>query len=413
MLNKLEDAESDRLSQRRINKLNERLISNEEQNSIAEILYDLANLLARYDSPIAKRESIELMRRALDKKVLIFGVKYAECIAIKQRLKELLVEHAQYLSVEINNTINNSDQLDVATQRRSALSQSATLNRQRSNSLTAPTGRFSSTNTTHPPPPYGNTVHVSNVNCSDMPGGSGGTQRADELSRWIEHNSIIRVIPPGKWQTTSKRNITTANNNNISKSNQYFNIRQQQQQQQQQYLKENSSELNSLSLIETTDYFQTSVYADQSEPSGNLMAGASASQQFVNKSDVLDVNTNSNSNAAVSNAPFARSNAQKPAHTNSNNHSSNNNNNNHTAHKSVHKRLCYIPTATSIDVHNAMTVSGPNSDVKQLARTEPTPGHNRLRKLKNVYYKSAWYDVPPGSSKLRFKSYIKLAPNAF
>ena len=50
-----------------------------------------------------------------------------------------------------------------------------------------------------------------------------------------------------------------------------------------------------------------------------------------------------------------------------------------------------------------------NNDEKNVITSTSVKG----KILKKIYYKSAWYDVPPGSSKRRFKSYVKVAPNAW
>jgi hypothetical protein len=120
----------------------------------------------------------------------------------------------------------------------------------------------------------------------------------------------------------------------------------------------------------------------------------------------------------------------------------------------VHSRNCKAPTALSIDVHNIKTINGPHSCLRTMLELKSTTlkldkklnknvlvtssrsAHGlRYNKkidgdgdenektfisehdvkgkiLKKIYYKSAWYDVPPGSSKRRFRSYVKVTPNA-
>ena len=92
-----------------------------------------------------------------------------------------------------------------------------------------------------------------------------------------------------------------------------------------------------------------------------------------------------------------------------------------------HSKRCRCPTAVSIDIHNTYTVNGPNSSLKALLRCNSIKGSSstdanqsqsipaissaKKKVLKHIYYKSAWYDSPPGSSKARFKNFIKLEPN--
>ena len=116
------------------------------------------------------------------------------------------------------------------------------------------------------------------------------------------------------------------------------------------------------------------------------------------------------------------------------------------ARNEIHSRNCRAPTALSIDIHNAKTINGPHSCLRTMLELKnatlkldddkqtksilvTSKSVNNLynnndeknvitstsvkgKILKKIYYKSAWYDVPPGSSKRRFKSYVKVAPNA-
>ncbi len=80
-----------------------------------------------------------------------------------------------------------------------------------------------------------------------------------------------------------------------------------------------------------------------------------------------------------------------------------------------HQQICYIPTAFSVDIHNSASIHGPHSSVKDILseslkdKTVHKP-HSAI--LKPIYYKSAWYDRPIGSSKKRFKHFLKLSPNS-
>lgn len=70
-----------------------RVFRNEEQNSIAEILFDLGCLLSTFDSHISKKEAIDYIRRALDIKVLLFGPNHNDCSIINSKLNESLLDY--------------------------------------------------------------------------------------------------------------------------------------------------------------------------------------------------------------------------------------------------------------------------------------------------------------------------------
>ena len=94
------------------------------------------------------------------------------------------------------------------------------------------------------------------------------------------------------------------------------------------------------------------------------------------------------------------------------------------AKTSIHAKHCKLPTALSVDIHNTRTVtSGPHSSIKTLMNPSVILSNNLAKMsmqapnvqnkvLKHIYYKSAWYDLPPGSSMRRYKNYIKVTPNA-
>lgn len=79
-----------------------------------------------------------------------------------------------------------------------------------------------------------------------------------------------------------------------------------------------------------------------------------------------------------------------------------------------HERACYMPSAFSIDIHNSATVHGPHSSIRTIlaeSTKDKTIYKPHSAIVKQVYYKSAWYDLPYGSSKKRFKHFEKLKPN--
>ena len=89
----------------------------------------------------------------------------------------------------------------------------------------------------------------------------------------------------------------------------------------------------------------------------------------------------------------------------------------------IHSQHCKCPTAISIDTHNAMTINGPHSCVRHLLnanllsssdkiKINYKPPNVQTKILKHIYYKSVWYDLPPGSSMRRYKSYVKVSSKA-
>lgn len=67
---------------------------NEEQNSIAEILFDLGCLLATYDSKISKNEALDCIQRSLDIKILLLGPEHTDCLIINKKLNEIVIENS-------------------------------------------------------------------------------------------------------------------------------------------------------------------------------------------------------------------------------------------------------------------------------------------------------------------------------
>ncbi len=61
---------------------NEKYISNEEKNNIAEILFDLGCLLATYESKLSKREGIDCLRKSHDIKIIILVKLSSVCVRV-------------------------------------------------------------------------------------------------------------------------------------------------------------------------------------------------------------------------------------------------------------------------------------------------------------------------------------------
>ena len=74
-----------------------RVFRNEEQNSIAEILFDLGCLLTTFETNISKKEAIDYIRRALDIKVILFGPNHADCTIINKKLNESLLDYNNFI----------------------------------------------------------------------------------------------------------------------------------------------------------------------------------------------------------------------------------------------------------------------------------------------------------------------------
>ena len=79
-----------------------------------------------------------------------------------------------------------------------------------------------------------------------------------------------------------------------------------------------------------------------------------------------------------------------------------------------HHKACYVPSAFSIDIHNSASVHGPNSAIRDIlaeSLRDRVKNKPQFAVLKPIYYRSAWYDRPHGSSKKRFKKFRKLNPS--
>ena len=151
----------------------DKLKLNEEENRIAEILFDLGLLLVTFDSKISKREAVECLQRSLDIKLLVFGPEHADCRVIKKKLSEVVAEYSSSRSVS-----RAASKLESAS--RDQLAPSGLSTRPGSSSVKAyvdvsPKKRIESLRKQ-------NSLYA---NASDE----------NDLSRWIKRNSIIEVIP--------------------------------------------------------------------------------------------------------------------------------------------------------------------------------------------------------------------------
>ena len=157
-------------------KLNyEKLKVNEEENRVAEILFDLGLLLITFDSKLSKREAVDCLRRSLDIKVLIFGVNHADCKVIKKKLSEIVTEYTQFLSRSTSKLHVNESQHDAATNSRLSTRSNSSIK-----NYTEISPKKSIENLRKQNSLYAN------------------ADADNELTKWIRQNSIIEVIPRTK-----------------------------------------------------------------------------------------------------------------------------------------------------------------------------------------------------------------------
>ena len=327
----------------------ERMLANEEQNNIAEILYDLGSLLGTFDSSIARREAVDCVQRSLDIKALILGPSHPDCIIIKQKLNEIIFENAQLNAY---------------------LSSKASLNKgnvRRENYLMS---RPSSTNKTYSE----SAPKVKLVKCLRELKRQIGVDPDSvntQLDLWIKKNSIIEKIP-----TRFNRTIYEPKSPALERS----------YEQEEESLTESADHSNQIEIQQT-----------DSTPASLIMTPNIHKNKFkIKKLDNIS-SEKSSENTVITKLSLTRSVPQLPT----------------KSEKSYHLKSCKCPTALSIDVHNAKSVNGPNSSIRTILSVDPvirsTP---REKTYKHIYYKSAWYDLPIGSCTKRYKNFIKVAPNA-
>lgn len=359
MLN-LNENSSKRLEDQSDDELEQKLSTNEEQNTIAEILFDLGCLLFTFESNISKREAFDCLRRSLDIKILLLGAEHMDCKIIKKKLNEINSYLSMY-SYSLSRGFNMENS-------REQLSRTSSFGNRSTSSIKI----YAQVSPRKKLEKYLQNFRKQN----DL--GSESNTVSGELNEWIKKNSIIEVIP----------------------SRSKFSNR-------------NDSGSILLSSERSNEFLQTSMYADQSEtyssqPNTSLVSG-------IDTANVQLLQLKNKQNRANN------TNQVKTGYTRS---LSLNSRSQSKADNSVHLRNCKCPTAVSIDVHNVKSVNGPHSDIRTLLSVKRGNSLRREDDLaemqknvkskvsKHVYYKSSWYDVPPGSSKNRFKKFIKLAPNA-
>ena len=380
------------------NPVNEKLIMNDEKNTIAEILYDLGCLLATYESNLSKREAIDFLRRSLDIKVLIFGEKYWDCQVIKKRLNEIVLENSQYL-VKPGTAIRENS-FNYSPINRNCVS---------SNNY------FTSSN-------LNNMNTYRSISCLKI-AGEISPQKSIELikkqinqdssnkifDKWLEKNSIIEKIPSKLLDKSNiKHNQKQFYQNGSKMTHSSTDPQSNSALDKEKFEQEKSSYLDN-------EFLHSSIYVDQNNQTqimqtqqqkidANETLSILPAKNFIRPKTQYKENINEMQTKIMSNLKLQRSRSSVG----------------NKIRNDVHKRSCDCPTALSIDIHNSRSVNGPNSDLRTLLNIEKIADNNesssrsdvRNKIMKHIYYKSAWYDLPHGTNKRRFKSFIKLKPNA-
>jgi len=331
---------------------NSKLIVNEDPNAVAEILFDLGCLLATFESSLSKREAVDCLRRCLDLKVLIFGPNYIDCQMIKKKLGEILLENAQHLNK--TSSKNEKTREQTVTSRLSGTSR--------------PQSGFSDIS----PKKVIETLKKQNQIDAKSNGGN-------LLTEWIRKNSIIEIIPSKKEKKKQQGSDS---------DEQKFQIEQ------------------SILLLDNDSIIQTNSNTIENYTSTNVLQVADPAltmslvpPESTQKAPATSLTAISKHNEhAVQQVKINELKLPRSMSVTS------------QRNRQVHSRTCRCPTALSVDVHNTKTISGPNSDLNTLIKLNRNPDV-KSKIAKHVYYKSAWYDAPPGTNKRRFKTYLKLTPN--
>jgi hypothetical protein len=164
----------------------------EEENTMAEILFDLGCLLATYDSLISKNEALDCLRRALDIKSLHLGANHSDCQIIKSTLTETTVETAQFqqeqnLRGELESSGGESSFR--ALMSRVASSGHVTQRSQQDSSSATSEVNKQGRKSARP------SVHRGLLLRSKV-------GEKNELDAWIERNSVVELIPAKAYAAT-------------------------------------------------------------------------------------------------------------------------------------------------------------------------------------------------------------------
>jgi hypothetical protein len=327
-----------------------------ESNTIAEILFDLGCLLSTFDSNISKKESIDYLRQSLDIKILLLGIDNDECQVIINELNKtieqlILAQKRQHNSMNIRS-------ISSATSTASNLSRS----RSATTALTSTTATTTTTTTKRNSSKIKLRRYIEKLNISD------DTLDSDnqKLNEWIKKNSIIEIIPKKKRpesriQSSSMEKSTDRISGLHEKS--FYN----------EYIKQTQS-----IYIDDFIFSRSSInnFKNANNSTMNIMRPNKTPQHYTVRSHLFSPQVSTTPRPKTNNTNSKNANTTKPT----------------------------IITAPP-------TLNGPNSTLRSLLNEPLIRNNIKSKVLKNIYYKTAWYDLPAGSSKRRFKNYIKLTPN--
>ena len=336
--------------------LNDKHASNEERNNIAEILFDLGCLLTTYESKLSKKEGIECLRRSHDIKVIILGANHPDCIGIKNRINDLLRENV--LKQQARKTSSNSIR-------------EHTLHSRNNSSTSRQATSVKSFVEASPRLQLEKCLKEIKKQAE-----FNNSSENDDLDKWLKKNSIVELIP-----SRLDKELEAARNKNILESVDY------EQMDEDEFVKSfaYNGEISESNTETPTTPINKTILKTMPEKS------------------ILVTKRMKSSESITARLPLNKSKSAQNLHYSGTKRDNK---------VSLHSLNCKCPTAISIDVHNTKTVHGPHSCLNTLLETKNPPQNVQTKILKRIYYKSTWYDIPPGSIGFRFKNYIKLAPNA-
>lgn len=341
---------------------NDKYASNEERNNIAEILFDLGCLLTTYETKLSKKEGIECLRRSHDIKVIILGANHPDCVGIKNKIHDLVREN---VIKQTRKSSGNSIREQIIPSRNNSSGSSRPATSVKSFAETSPKVQLEKCLKEI-------RKHADfNMNSNEN----------DDLDKWIKKNSIIELIP--------------SRLDKDSDSNKIRNLYE-------------SSELDQSDNDEFVKSFAYNGETSETSPGTPTTSSSNNNNSKVvlkpvpEKSILIRKKTKS-SGAITAKLVPAKSKSAQNLHFRENKQENK---------VTLHSLNCKCPTALSIDIHNSKTVHGPHSCLNTLLETNNPPINVHSKILKRIYYKSTWYDIPPGTIGYRFKNFIKIAPNS-
>lgn len=298
-------------------------VFNEEQNTIAEILFDLGCLLSTYESSLARREAIECLRRSLDIKTLILGLNHADCAIIKKRLNQVVEE-------SLINSMKSPVSQQLMRRSQSSISYLTEANTRQSFRPASSVKNYTEISPKQRLDRYLKDFKTKTETTSS-------TDSSNVLDQWIRQNSIIEMIP-------SKMEKKAATE-----------------------------------LLKTSTDVKTEPSVQKPDENEILMS-------LKTKSSTRSTQSATRPQAFRSVTNLDHSQFRRPV-----------------TNESIRR---------SIDVNNMKLSLNANPSLSSLLTPNPSSMDNRLKTVKNIYYRTAWHDNPAGSIRARYKNFIKLAPNA-